>query len=66
MAGVSCGCADVFGATDEAEESGFDLIKDNTIPGTSGLAGRMGVIHASARGGDRGERFGTVFAGSAV
>lgn len=38
VAGVSCGCADVFGATEEAEKSGFELIKDNPIPGTSGLA----------------------------
>ena len=38
VAGVSCGCADVFGATEEVEQSGFDLIKDNPIPGTSGLA----------------------------
>ncbi len=38
VAGVSCGCADVFGANEEAEKSGFELIKDNPIPGTSGLA----------------------------
>ena len=31
--GVSCGCADVFGAN----ASGFDLIKDNKVPGTTGL-----------------------------
>ncbi len=37
VAGVSCGCADVFGATEEAEKSGFDLIKENAVPGTSGL-----------------------------
>ena len=37
VAGVSCGCADVFGATQEAENSGFGLIKDNPVPGTSGL-----------------------------
>ena len=37
VAGVSCGCADVFGATEEAERSAFDLIKDNPVPGTSGL-----------------------------
>ena len=37
VAGVSCACADVFGATEEATKSGFDLIKDNQIPGTSGL-----------------------------
>jgi DsrE/DsrF-like family len=33
VAGVSCGCADVFGA----ETSGLDLIKDNAVPGTTGL-----------------------------
>ncbi len=38
VAGVSCGCADVFGAKEEVEKSGFELIKDNPIPGTSGLA----------------------------
>lgn len=37
VAGVSCGCADVFGGSDEATQSGFDLIKDNAVPGTSGL-----------------------------
>ncbi len=37
VAGVSCGCADVFGATEDAEKSGFDLIKDNAVPGTTGL-----------------------------
>ena len=37
VAGASCGCADVFGATKDVEKSGFDLIKDNPVPGTSGL-----------------------------
>ena len=37
VAGVSCGCADVFGATAEVEKSGFDFIKDNPVPGTTGL-----------------------------
>ncbi len=37
VAGVSCGCADVFGGAEEAEKSGFDLIKENAVPGTSGL-----------------------------
>ncbi len=37
VAGVSCGCADVFGGADEAKQSGFDLITDNQVPGTSGL-----------------------------
>ncbi len=37
IAGVSCACADVFGATEEAEKSGFDLVKDNAVPDTGGL-----------------------------
>ena len=37
IVGVSCGCADVFGARDEVEKAGFDLITDNGVPGTSGL-----------------------------
>lgn len=37
VAGVSCGCADVFGAREAAEKNGFDLITDNSVPGTSGL-----------------------------
>ncbi|SDG61181.1 DsrE/DsrF-like family protein [Dyadobacter soli] len=31
--GVSCGCADAFGA----DASGYDLITTNAVPGTSGL-----------------------------
>ena len=37
VAGVSCGCADVFGAKEQAVRSGFELVKDNRVPGTSGL-----------------------------
>ena len=37
VAGVSCACADVFGANAQAVDSGFHLIKDNAIPGTAGL-----------------------------
>ena len=37
VAGVSCGCADVFGATAQAEKSGFELIKENQVPNTNGL-----------------------------
>ena len=37
IAGVSCGCADVFGGGEEAQASGFDLITDNPVPGTTGL-----------------------------
>jgi len=37
VAGVSMGCANVFGATEDAVASGFDLLKDNAVPGTAGL-----------------------------
>lgn len=37
VAGVSCGCADVFGATESVEKSGFDFLTDNAVPGTRGL-----------------------------
>lgn len=37
IAGVSSGCADVFGARDDAERNGFSLIANNAVPGTSGL-----------------------------
>ncbi len=31
--GISCACADVFGA----DTTGYDLIKDNSVPKTTGL-----------------------------
>ena len=37
VAGVSCGCAEVFGATEEVEKSAFEFVKDNAVPGTAGL-----------------------------
>ncbi len=37
VAGASSGCADVFGAREEIVASGFDLIRENPVPGTSGL-----------------------------
>ena len=37
VAGVSAGCAAVFGATEEVEQHGFHLIKDSAVPGTPGL-----------------------------
>ena len=37
IAGVSCGCADVFGAREAAVKNGFDLVVGNSVPGTSGL-----------------------------
>ena len=49
VAGVSCGCADVFGGSDDAQRSGFDLIKDNPVPGTSGLPSLRALIAQGAR-----------------
>lgn len=37
IAGVSCGCADVFGAREDAEKNGFDLITDNSVTGPRGF-----------------------------
>ncbi|NUU03157.1 DsrE family protein [Herbaspirillum robiniae] len=37
VAGVSAGCAAVFGAHDDAVKNGFDLISGNNVPGTAGL-----------------------------
>lgn len=45
IAGISCACADVFGARESAKSSGFDLISECKVPGTSGLpsiANRLG------------------------
>lgn len=37
VAGISCGCADVFGGAEDAQKAGLDLITDNPVPGTSGM-----------------------------
>lgn len=37
VAGVSCGCAEVFGARDGATECGLDLITESSVPNTSGF-----------------------------
>ncbi|MGQ2965906.1 DsrE family protein [Methylophilus sp.] len=47
IAGVSCGCADVFGARAAAEKNGFALVSDNLVPGTSGLPS---IAQLSAQG----------------
>jgi len=38
ITGISCGCADVFEASEDAKASGFSLIQENFVPGTTGLA----------------------------
>ena len=37
VAGVSCGCADVFGAREAAAACGLDLLTENAVPNTTGL-----------------------------
>lgn len=37
VAGVSSGCAAVFGGGEEAQAEGFDLVDGNAVPGTAGL-----------------------------
>ncbi|NJS39064.1 MAG: hypothetical protein HC783_08675 [Rhodobacteraceae bacterium] len=37
VAGVSCGCATVFGAAEAATAAGFTLVRDGDIPGTGGV-----------------------------
>ena len=44
VAGVSCGCADVFGARESVVASGFELITDNQVPGTTGLPSLQKLI----------------------
>jgi len=39
IAGVSCACADVFGAAEDAKACGIPVISENLVPGTTGLAG---------------------------
>jgi hypothetical protein len=46
IVGVSCGCADVFGATEDAVASGFELIKESPIPGTSGVPSTARLVES--------------------
>jgi hypothetical protein len=38
IAGLSCGCADEFEASEDAKANGFQVIQENFVPGTTGLA----------------------------
>jgi hypothetical protein len=38
VAGASCGCADVFSAQEGVAACGLELVKDNVVPHTTGLA----------------------------
>ncbi|TAK87674.1 MAG: hypothetical protein EPO20_03415 [Betaproteobacteria bacterium] len=46
VAGVSCGCTDVFGAAEGVTRSGLDLIKENLVPGTSGLPSLQKLVRS--------------------
>lgn len=35
--GASCGCAEVFGATEGVRSCGVTTVNDNAVPGTAGL-----------------------------
>jgi hypothetical protein len=48
FAGVSCGCADVFGAKESAEKSNFPIIDESKIPGTSGLPSYARLLNEDA------------------
>lgn len=44
VVGVSSGCSDVFGSREGAEKAGFSLVKENMVPGTSGLPSVAGIV----------------------
>jgi len=49
VAGVSCGCAEVFGATAEAKACGLPLVGDNKVPGTSGVPSLLALARDGYR-----------------
>jgi sulfur relay (sulfurtransferase) complex TusBCD TusD component (DsrE family) len=49
VAGVCGGCADVFGATQDARNAGATLIHEKAIPGTSGIVDLSKYLDAGYR-----------------
>lgn len=49
VVGVCGGCADVFGATAEAEASGLALVRERDIPGTTGVLDLSKYVTGDAR-----------------
>lgn len=45
--GASCGCADVFGATESVKACGVPIVKDHALAGTAGL---LSLRHYLAEG----------------
>ena len=44
IAGLSCGCADVFGGAEDAKACGMELVADNDVPGTTGLPSLAAMV----------------------
>ena len=49
IAGASCGCAQLFGAEDDVTACGINLLTDNKVPGTDGVAGLRSLIEDGRR-----------------
>ena len=49
IAGVCGGCADVFGAAEDVEAAGLELIRERDIPGTSGIIDLSRYLEAGYR-----------------
>lgn len=49
VAGVSCGCAEVFGASAQAKACGLPLVGGNPVPGTSGLPSLLALVRDGHR-----------------
>lgn len=44
--GASCGCASVFGATEQVKSCDVPELKDNAVPGTPGVASFLHYVKA--------------------
>ncbi|MBL1276100.1 MAG: DsrE family protein [Ectothiorhodospiraceae bacterium] len=44
VAGVSSGCAEVFGATEAAQKNGLELVRGNPLPESRGLPSLHGLM----------------------
>lgn len=49
VAGVSCGCAEIFGATADAQACGLPLVDDYKLPGTSGVPSLLALARDGYR-----------------
>jgi len=49
VAGVSFGCAEVFGATADARACELPLVKDFALPGTPGVPSLLGLVREGYR-----------------